>query len=391
MIVSIDATALHALRTGTVTYVTEIVKRFNQIETINPASTHQYPSSAQNPSIDRVTGFVLFVTARNRHHFDNLNLDHRFSIVQAPAGRVMRTLWQQVGLVWQLWRRRVSVHWGPTFILPWYAPCPCVVTVHDMTFDLYPEAHERLKRFYFPFMIRRAVARARTVLAVSKHTASDLAHLIPTSASKTEITLLAASEPSSHVRVSQALPFEPPFLLSVGTREPRKNLPRLLAAWQQLDPVMRGKHRLVVAGAMGWLLDDLEASLSDDPSIILAGHLPDEQLQACLQAAKAFVYPSLYEGFGLPVLEAMAAGVPVLTSRVGATLEVAGHAALLVDPASVSDIRDAMAQLLSDDALCQRLARAGKARAQDFSWETTARLTLSAIAGAGAAHKTTVR
>jgi glycosyltransferase involved in cell wall biosynthesis len=371
--IGIDATALNAQRTGTVTYVVEIVKRFNLDKTLSAS-------------------FVVFVTVKNRHHFERLSLDERFTLVQAPTGRIARAIWQQTALIWQLWRRRVSVHWGPTFVLPCYAPCPCVVTVHDMTFDLCPQAHERIKRIYFPFMIRRAVARAHTVLAVSEHTAQDLARLIPKSKAKTRVTLLAASQLAQRSDLPTAdLPIIAPFVLTVGTLEPRKNIPRLIAAWQQLEPAVRGAHRLLVVGAMGWLLEDLQASLSDDPSIVFAGHLPDDQLQACLQVASAFAYPSLYEGFGLPVLEAMAAAVPVMTSNVGATLEVAGVAALLVNPTSVDEISHGLARLLSEPELCQALAAAGKARARQFSWEATARQTFLVMEEAGKASGITVR
>jgi len=395
MRVSIDATALSALRTGTVTYVTEIVSCIHQ------------DRSCQDE-------FVLFVTAKNRHHFDRLDLDARFSLVEVPSGRLTRLLWQQTAMIWQLRQRKVTVHWGATFVLPWYAPCPCVVTVHDMTFDVFAKAHERSKRLYYPRMIRLAVARAHTVLAISNHTAQDLARIIPASVPKTRVTLLAATPPptvdalgargfdqardqTSSQQSDQtkcpypSLPLSPPFVLTVGTREPRKNLPRLLAAWQQLSDRQRAAHRLLIVGAAGWLLDDLYATAGADPTVVIAGHLPDVQLQACLEAAAVFAYPSLYEGFGLPVLEAMVHGVPVLTSKASATEEIAGDAALLIDPLSVTDIRDGLARLLSEPDLRARLAQAGRARAAGFSWARTTAQTLAALRDASSGTKATVR
>ena len=360
--ISIDATALNAQRTGTVTYVTEILACVNRAPSLNYR-------------------FVLFVTRNNRHHFEVLALDDRFTLIQAPSGRLARLLWQQSIMIWHIWRSGADVHWGPTFVLPWITPCPCVVTVHDMTFDLYPQAHERTKRLYFPLMIRLAVKRAKAVLAISVNTANDLNRLVPTSQTKTLVTWLAATpvqclkEPS----LSALLPVEPPFVLSVGTLEPRKNLPRLLEAWQQLSAEQRRGHRLLVVGATGWLVGDMAARVGDDASVVFAGHVSDDQLAACLQAATSFVYPSLYEGFGLPVLEAMAAGVPVLTSGVGATLEVAGDAALLVDPESVPEIREGLLRLLADGQLRAQLTKAGRARAAQFSWQQTTEKTLAAI------------
>lgn len=365
-LISIDATALNAQRTGTVTYVTEILNCINR-----------------DPSLEY--RFLVFVTAANRHHFDELKLDQRFTVVLAPAGRLARLIWQQTAMIWHLWRKRVAVHWGPTFVLPWLTPCPCVVTVHDMTFELFPQAHERIKRLYFPLMIRMAVMRANHVLAISNNTAQDLARLIPASRVKTRVTPLGASVPAAVPTslpaspVSVPTPIEPPFILSVGTIEPRKNLPRLVQAWQQLSDTERCAHQLLVVGATGWLVDDLQAQVGEDASVVFAGHVPDAQLNACLQAATAFVYPSLYEGFGLPVLEAMASGVPVLTSGVSATLEVAGDAALLVDPESVDEIRAGLARLLSDTQLRAQLIEAGRARVMQFSWQETTKRTMAAL------------
>jgi len=370
-VISIDATALNAQRTGTVTYLIEILRHINADESFD-------------------YHFIVFVTMNNQHHFEALELDHRFELSIAPAGKLGRLVWQQTAMIWKIWRKKVAAHWGPTFVLPWYSPCPCVVTVHDMTFELYPQAHERLKRLYFPVMIRLAVSRARTVLAVSFNTAKDLARLIPACQSKTRVTRLAATTfiegkvraqaPEKPLSQSPTLPFvQPPFILSVGTIEPRKNLPRLVAAWQRLSDDERQGHRLLIVGAAGWLVHDWQTTVEQDDSVVFAGHLSDQQLQASLQGATAFVYPSLYEGFGLPVLEAMACGVPVLTSRVGATLEVAGTAALLVDPQSVDEIRAALANLLTDGSLRARLAQAGLARAAQFSWQETTALTMAAI------------
>lgn len=365
-VISLDATALNAQRTGTVTYVIEILRCFNQDQSLGYR-------------------FVVFVTSSNRHHFDALKLDQRFTLVLAPNGKFNRLVWQQTALIWHLWRRQIDVHWGPTFVLPWYAPCPCVVTVHDMTFELFPLAHERLKRLYFPAMTRLAIARAKTVLTVSCNTAKDLARLIPASRSKTRVTRLAAAVPYP-IKVPTTTPepptqppIQPPFILSVGTNEPRKNLPRLVAAWQQLSDSERHGHCLLIVGATGWLVDDWRAAASQDKSVVFAGHLSDQQLVASFRAATAFAYPSLYEGFGLPVLEAMAHGVPVLTSRVSAMIEVASDAALLVDPQSVNEIRAALVSLLTDADLRARLVIAGKARAAQFSWQQTATQTILAI------------
>jgi len=362
--VGIDATSLNEQRTGTVTYVAEILDCWNRDKTI----VHQ---------------FLVFVTAQNQHHFERLKLDTRFTLLRAPSSRVLRLLWQQTAMIWHLTAQKVSVHWGTTFVLPWWSPCPCVVTVHDMTFDLFAQAHERIKRLYFPRMIRLAVKRAQVVLAVSNNTAQDLARLIPPSATKTVVTLLAASMTGK--RSLASTPIEPPFVLSVGTLEPRKNIPRLIQAWQQLTVEQKQNHRLLLVGAIGWLVEGVQASVKEDPSVLFAGHLGDDDLQACLQAATAFVYPSLYEGFGLPILEAMSHGIPVLTSQASSTSEVAGDAALLVDPYSVDEIGHGIARLIADPLLRAYLADVGQRRAATFSWSRAADQTLQALKKAAAA------
>lgn len=387
MKITIDATGLSPHKTGTVTYLIEILAQWN----LNPALSHR---------------FLIFCTPRTRHHFDQLGLDSRFQLVMAPRAKLAQLLWQQTLLPLYLWRHAIDVHWGPGFVLPRLGLCPMVVTIHDMTFDLFPEVHEPVKRFYFPFMIRKAVKQAKHVLAVSESTASDLEHLIPGSSGKTVVTYLAArtlavTEGACGAKAHQSGivpefdPFESqaqiqtqtlgslvnprstPYVLFIGTLEPRKNLDRLLQAWGRLLPEVHGECRLVVIGVKGWMVDQLPAKGIE--SVEFLGHVSDQQLQVYLQGACCFVYPSLYEGFGLPVLEAMAAGVPVLTSSVGATREIAKGAALLVDPSSVDDIRNGMKRLLTEPDLRKQLSEAGLKRAREFSWARTANLTLETL------------
>ena len=374
MKITIDATGLSPHKTGTVTYLVEILAQWNSDRTI----AHD---------------FVIFCTIQTRHHFDELQLDKRFLLSIVPVRKLMQMMWQQTVLPLFLLRHKVDVHWGPGFVLPLLVVCPMVVTIHDMTFDLFPEAHEPIKRLYFPFMIRRAVKRASRVLVDSGSTANDLDRLIPGSAEKTVVAHLAART----LNVKSALPnlddrYSAPgnpvsglYVLFIGTLEPRKNLHRLLQAWKQLSVDDRFENRLIVVGVKGWMVEQLEDQGNDNVEFV--GHVPDHQLQAYLRGASCFVYPSLYEGFGLPVVEAMAAGIPVLTSNVGATREIARGAAVLVDPMSVKDIVDGLHKLLTDLNLRQQLSEAGIKRAGEFSWEVTAKLTLKTLVGAKSASR----
>lgn len=374
MKITIDATGLSPHKTGTVTYLVEILAQWNS----DPRIAHD---------------FVVFCTIQSRHHFDDLQLDKRFLLSIVPVRKLIQMMWQQTLLPLFLVRHKVDVHWGPGFVLPLLGVCSMVVTIHDMTFDLFPESHEPIKRLYFPFMIRRAVKRANKVLVDSESTANDLDRLIPGSAEKTVVAHLAARtlsvkrvSPNLDVHLpSQENPTSGPYVLFIGTLEPRKNLYRLLQAWKQLSVDARFEYRLIVVGVKGWMVEQLEQQGNDNVEFV--GHVPDHHLQAYLRGASCFVYPSLYEGFGLPVIEAMAAGIPVLTSNVGATREIARDAAVLVDPMSAKGIEDGLRKLLTDPNLRQQLSEAGIKRAGEFSWEVTAKLTLDNLTEAASANR----
>jgi len=369
MKITIDATGLSPFRTGTVTYLLEILARWAAVA----VPLHQ---------------FVIFCTPQTRHHFEELQSDRRFTLALVSRNKLMQMLWQQTFLPLYLWRHKIDVHWGPGFILPLVKVCPMAVTIHDMTFESLPEVHEPIKRVYFPFMIRRALGRADMVFAVSRSTANDVQRLIPGGARRIAVTYLAPRTPVNdqvtklqHKSVNRTLPISDsvtkPYVLFVGTLEPRKNLERLLAAWRELPVEVCDKYHLKVIGVKGWMVDQLEQQSNDTVEVL--GHVSDAALDSYLSNATCFAYPSLYEGFGLPVIEAMAAGIPVLTSNVGATREIAEGAAVLVDPRSVDSIQAGLAKLLSEPDLRRELSEAGLNRAAQFSWAQTAQATWQAL------------
>lgn len=363
MRISIDATGLGGPKTGTSVYLMEILSVWNRDRSIN----HE---------------FVIFVTPRAQRHLTALELDGRFRFMSAPDNRHIRTLWQQTIMAWHVYRLHVDVHWGTGFVLPLLSTRPMVVSIYDLTFQLFPAVHERIKRYYFPAMIKAAVSKAKYVLAISETTRNDLHRLLPMSRDKTVVTLLAARKLASgmqHDGSQNQSGVIDGYVLFVGTVEPRKNLERLIAAWLSIAPEDRNGVRLVIVGATGWMVGNLLSRSVTELAIEFKGFVGDDELAHLMRDAMAFVYPSLYEGFGLPVLEAMAQGIPVLTSNVGATREVADGAALLIDPLSTSAIRDGLVQLLNDDALRRKLSRLGMERSASFSWERTAKDTLAVI------------
>lgn len=359
MIISIDATGLGDVKTGTAVYLTEILKRWNS-----------------DTKIDHT--IVIFACPKTAGYMHALGLDSRFSFIAAPDSRVLRVLWQQLVLPWRIGRLKVDVHWGCGFVLPMLSRTSMVVTIYDLTFQLFPSVHEPVKRYYFPAMIAAAVRKAKSVIAISQSTENDLHRLIPASIGKTVVTLLAPRGlPTASFSSPSDIQTEGPYIVCLGTLEPRKNLARLLEAWLGMTDAEREGGKLVVVGIRGWMIDTILARYKGhERAIEFTGFLDDAELNRLLSGATALAYPSLYEGFGLPVLEAMNLGVPVLTSDVGATKEISGGAALLVDPLNVNSIREALQRILRDVTMRKHFSELGKIRAAQFSWESAAQQTL---------------
>lgn len=257
-----------------------------------------------------------------------------------------------------------------------------VVTVHDLAFVRFPNLFPRPWRILYRLGLRAALRRADAILTPSRATAEDLVSRTSVDPARVCVTPLAATLPEGELdtdRVLDRLKVRAPYALFVGTLEPRKNLVRLVRAYRRVAAAGL-PHALVLAGPMGWRPEPLlrEIALPGPGEIVLTGALGHQELDALYRGASAFCYPSLSEGFGLPVLEAMARSVPTVASNTSSLPEVTGDAALGVDPRSVGEIAAALERLLTDTDLAERLAAAGRARAERFSWSETARLTLDA-------------
>jgi glycosyltransferase involved in cell wall biosynthesis len=263
------------------------------------------------------------------------------------------------------------------------APVPTVGVVFDLVaFDrrLSPPRGALLERITLPAAVRRAHA----LLCISEATRAALLARYPAAAARAVVTPLAADASfagaAPDVAVAARYGLSRPYVLSAATLEPRKNLPRLIEAFAGLESGLRDGFELVLVGGRGWRSQDLDASLARHADQARAiGFVDDEDLPAVYAGADLVAYPSLEEGFGLPVLEAMAAGAPVLTSDRSSLPEVGGDAAFYVDPTSVASIRAGLAELLGDPARRAAMARAGRERAARFSWTATARGTLDTL------------
>ena len=256
-----------------------------------------------------------------------------------------------------------------------------VVTVHDLAFRVYPSLFPPSWRLLFRAGTRRAARRADAIITVSRSTANDMVRYTRVEPFRIHVVPLAASLPTTEVQPEEALEkmkITGPYVLFVGTLEPRKNLVRLVRAYRRAMGRTRLPHRLVLAGPLGWRPRPLlrEIAVEGPGDVLLTGKRSPNDLDALYREAAAFAYPSLYEGFGLPVLEAMARGVPCIVSTASSLPEVAGEAALSVPPRSVSALAEAIERVLTDDAEAARLSAAGRVRADQFSWQQTARMTL---------------
>lgn len=311
-----------------------------------------------------------------------------------------RMLWMQCVLPATLRALRPHLCHYTNSIGPIANPCPYVVTIHDMTLSLLPGYHPWRKQLLVRPIVALVARRAQQIVTVSEHARQDIIRLLHVPPERVTVTPEAAApifglvEPGEHERVRATYNLRTPYVLYVGTLEPRKNLVRLVRAWHQLRRRGAIPHRLVIVGARGWqdgpIFREAQA-LGCADEIIFTGYVPLSDLPALYGAADLFAFPSLYEGFGLPMVEAMACGTPVLTSRAPALVEVAGDAALHVDASSVSAIGEGLERVLMDSALGEELRERGIRRAGEFSWQRTARQTLQvyhdvALRGAQAAR-----
>jgi glycosyltransferase involved in cell wall biosynthesis len=310
---------------------------------------------------------------------------------QVPSSRPGRLAYEQVGLPALLRRAGVAVHHGPHYTMPARSPVPCAVTIHDCTFFDHPEWHLRSKAAFFRRAIRRAARRAAVLICVSQVTAERLHASVPVRA-----PVVVAPHGVDHARFSPAepspgadaaalaelgVPVDRPIVAFVGTLEPRKGVAPLVAAFDELaatrpDPV------LVLGGQTGWGLRETERALASArhaDRIVRTGYLPDAAVPALLRRAAVVAYPALEEGFGLPALEALACGAPLVTTEGTAMAELAGGAALLVPPGTVGPLTEALDTALDQGRETERRAL-GLAVAAERTWEASVAEHLRAYA-----------
>jgi glycosyltransferase involved in cell wall biosynthesis len=302
---------------------------------------------------------------------------------KAFRNRALLLLFEQLILPFLLLRYKIDVVHSLHYTHPLISPCPRVVTIHDLTFLRFPELHTRGRRLVMPFFIRRAMAHAEVLIFVSDATRRDAESLIPARHGLREVVPLGVDPkdfmltPEDTGDVLARLSISKPFLLFLGTIEPRKNIGRLIAAFESVANDFP-ELLLVLAGKPGWEFEgvlEMVGTSNFRDRIRLLGFISDFEKRHLLVRCSVLVYPSLYEGFGLPVLEGMAAGAPVITSNVSSLPEVAGNVAMLVNPLSAEDIAEAVRRILDDPEAALMMGVLGRQRAREFDWEKMAART----------------
>ena len=344
--------------------------------------------------MDPVDRYILLVMGRTdtaSHTVDGVG-SPAFTFRNAPLDeRYANILWHRVGLPFpkvEWFTGPLDVFHSPNFVLP-PVKAHTVLTVHDLSFLRAPECAEPSLRAYLSRVVPKAVARADRVLADSHNTKADVIGLLGAPEEKVDVVPAGVDDRFHPIADKRQLEVvrrkynldERPFILSLGTLEPRKNFSGLMEGYALLRHESKWPHRLVIAGGRGWLYEGIfdtarRLELGDD--LHFAGFIADEDLPALYNLADLFAFPTLYEGFGLPALEAMACGTPVVTAGNSCMPELVGDAALLVDARDMKELAEAMDRILTDNALRESLVSRGLARARLFSWQQAAQKLLEA-------------
>jgi len=362
--IAIDAHSVGARLGGNETYAINLIEALAEIDQSN-----QYTLYVTKPeAIDRFAG-----------RWPNFQV--RQTLPHTPLVRIPLTLSSEL-------RRHPVDVLHVQYTAPPFAPCPVVATIHDLAFEHLPETFNRRSWMQLRLTVRRTARRAAQIITVSEFSRQDIIASYGIPAEKVTVTPEAASENFQHVNdghrlqtIRERYGIERDYILSLCSIQPRKNLVRMIEAYSylhQLRPTVK-LPQLVLAGKRGWLDDETFRAAAKSAArrdIKFTGYIKDQDLPALYSGALCFIYPSYFEGFGLPVLEAMQCGVPVLAANRTSLPEVVGDAGLLFDPFNAKAIAEALARVIEDSNYRAELGHRGIERARAFKWTTSARLTL---------------
>ena len=369
MRIAIDAHAVGAKLGGNESYAINLIEALAQIDSAN-----------------HYTIYITTDEARERFHGRWPNFKVRATLPHTPLIRIPLTLSAEL-------RKHPVDVLHVQFTAPPFCPCPVVVSIHDLSFEHLPQTFKRRSRTQLRLTVRHSARRAARIISLSEHTRRDIIETYGITAERVSAIPLAAPSNFAPVhdnrelqRVRHNYGIDGDYILSVGSIQPRKNLARLVRAYARVRASLRGNKtadklpKLVLVGKCAWLYDETLRALDETgvkETVVLTGYVPQADLPALYSGALCFVYPSYFEGFGLPPLEAMKCGAPVIVGNKTSLPEVVGDAALTVDPFDVEAIASAMKRVIDNPALRGELSIKGQTRAGAFDWRETARQTLA--------------
>jgi len=368
MHIGIDAHAIGARQGGNETYISNLIKSLAEIDGDNLYTIYLANAGA---------------AAQWREEFTNRYKNFSVRLLPPPTPLVRVPVY----LTYELFRRPVDVL-HVQYTAPPFCRIPIVVTIHDLAFERMPETFTRRGSFQLKLTVRWTAKKAAKVATVSEYSRQDLLDIYKLPPEKVVVTyngVESSFTPQPSVQneaeeIRRRFGVSRDFVLAVGSLQPRKNLVRLIRAYARLRSERQDfRPQLVIVGRKLWLANEIfdevkKQRWADD--VILTGYVADEDLPALYRAARAFVYPSLFEGFGLPPLEAMACGTPVVTSDVSSMPEITGDAALLIDPNDEGALANALIEVVNNDRLRADLREKGIAQAKKFTWRDAAEKTL---------------
>ncbi|MEK7570305.1 MAG: glycosyltransferase family 1 protein [Patescibacteria group bacterium] len=340
-------------------------------------------TAGQSTGFGRYVSQLLVAMERGLPPTDSIA---RIDVIKKNLRTPSRILWDQIGLPLAAWRKKPDVLFVPAFSSPLLWRGKLVMTSHDLIGLLFPQYFSRSARFYWHDLLPRTLRHADRIAAISEATKQDLIRLLHIPAERITVTPLAAdarfcphADAAAETAVRRKYNLPRPFCLAVGTIEPRKNLPFLVEAF---SVAKRDDHDLVIVGKPGWDMEALTQRIRQlhvGERVRILEYVSEAELLTMLRMSTALLFPSRYEGFGLPVLEAMACGTPVVSSTAASLPEVGGDAVLYADPADLDAWRDHIGRIISDVGLRNSLRTKGLARAATFTWDRTAKLTLDTL------------
>ena len=344
------------------------------------AGIHQYIVQVLRhlPWEEAEPAYVVFTQQKNL--FEELPGITAVSSRLSTQNRLLRILWEQVVWPWQARQQNIDLLHSMAFVTPLLSTCPAVITVYDLSFYHFPERFPALQRLYLSSQTRRSCQRARRIITISESSRQDVHHFLGVPLNRIDVVMPGVDPVYQPLPADEVAAFRHKqglerFILHVGTLQPRKNIPVLIEAMARLqEPDLK----LVLVGGKGWLYDDIfqqVQALGLANQIVFTGYVPDDDLPLWYNAAELLVFPSVYEGFGLPVVEAMACGTPVIAANSSSIPEAVGEAGLLFAPNDVETLVNQMTAVLTDINLQNKLRQQGLAHAQTFSWERAGRET----------------